>query len=517
MRLVLLRPPRYLWPFNSERSAFWQPLGLLCVAAAARRALPELDLAVWDAPGQAWGWRTLARKLAERPIDVLGLGEETASAHEGLRAAALVKRLHPACVVVAGGVHYPHAIEATLATGCVDVIVRGEGEHTFVELLQCLHAGRPWHDVAGLAFRDAAGRTVLTPPRPLIADLDTLPLPAYDLVDMTRYGRGSRNHPDLVALEHSRGCIDSCGFCVLWKQMGESLDGNGRVRPRYRTKSPARSFDEVRWLHCQYGRRTFGWVDPTFNASPEWSDGWAELMLGSGLMGSRGRPRTLHTAWVRADCVVRDEKLGILSKLVRAGLRQVVLGLERDDPAGLGLLGKHNNDPEMCAAAIAIFREKYPQVYTIGSVIIGLPGDRPDSLRRLCDWANGLGIDYCLMIPLTPIPGTRFAEEAARAGLVANANWADYNFHTPVCTTGAATLRDVDATYARRMLTVSGPRLASLWRGLIVERDARKRRVNWALVRHGARVGVESLWRMLRGPAGAEPASYARRPSWYDT
>ena len=75
MRVVLLRPARYLWPFNSERSAFWQPLGLLCIAAAARRAVPGLDLAVWDATGRAWGWRTLGRKLAERRIDMLGIGE----------------------------------------------------------------------------------------------------------------------------------------------------------------------------------------------------------------------------------------------------------------------------------------------------------------------------------------------------------------------------------------------------------------------------------------------------------
>jgi hypothetical protein len=68
--ILLLRPPRYLWPFNSETSAFWQPLGLLCLAAAVRRELPEEEVQVWDAPGAQWGWRTFEQRLAQTRIDV---------------------------------------------------------------------------------------------------------------------------------------------------------------------------------------------------------------------------------------------------------------------------------------------------------------------------------------------------------------------------------------------------------------------------------------------------------------
>jgi len=289
MRVLLLRPPRYLWPFNSETSAFWQPLGLACVAAAVRQAMPDVRIEVLDAPAEKVGWKTLRRRLAAEPVDVLGVGEETVSAHEALRAAGLARQLHPGCTVVAGGTYFPYAVEETLADGRVDVIVRGEGEVTFVELLRRLRDRAAWAEVPGLALRDAGGRIVYTQPRPLIDDLDALPFPAYDLLCMGQYGRGSRNHPALVSLEHSRGCVDSCGFCILWRHMGESVNGNGRFRPRYRTKSAERSFAEVERLYRDFGRRTFGWVDPTFNASPAWSDAWAERMLASRLVGPRGR------------------------------------------------------------------------------------------------------------------------------------------------------------------------------------------------------------------------------------
>ncbi|MBN1766750.1 MAG: B12-binding domain-containing radical SAM protein, partial [Sedimentisphaerales bacterium] len=408
MRILLLRPPRYVWPFNSETSAFWQPLGLLCLAAAARREVPDADIQVWDAPAEKTGWQTLERRLAETPIDVLGIGEETVSVHEALRAARLVKRYYPDCLVVAGGTYFAHTIESSLNEDSIDVIVRGEGEQTWVELLRHYDNWSLWPSIAGLAFRGDHNQTVMTPVRPVIKDLDTLPFPAYDLINMNSYGYRSHNHPGLVSIEHSRGCIDTCDFCILWKHMGESVNGNGQVRPCWRTKSARRSFEEVQRLYHEFGRRTFGWVDPTFNVSSEWSDEWAELMLNSKL-NTREGAATLHTAWLRADGVIRDEKLGVLEKLVRAGLRQVMIGIERDDPEGLVTLNKHNNAPEICREALGILREKYPQVYTIGSMIFGLPGDTRDDLNRLLDCQYDMGMDYCFLIPLTPNPGTALA------------------------------------------------------------------------------------------------------------
>ena len=515
MRVVLLRPPRYVWPFNSETSAFWQPLGLLCLAAAGRKHVPEAEIEVWDAPGNHWGWRTLEMKINERRIDVLGVGEETVSAHEAMRAAELVKRRHPGCRVFAGGTYFAYSAKNVLPGGAIDVVVHGEGEETFVELLQCLQDRSRRVGIKGISFLDDAGTLVTTKARPLIADLDQLPLPAYDMVDMKRYGRGSRNHPGLVSIEHSRGCIDSCNFCILWRQMGRSVHGNGTVQPCYRTKSPRRSFEEVQWLYHRFGRRTFGWVDPTFNASAEWSDQWAELMLRSECMDARARPRTIHTAWMRADCVVRDERLGVLGKLIAAGLRQVMVGVERDDPAGLALLNKHNNSAETCREAFAIFREKYPQVFTIGSIILGLPGDTMADLRRLMSCEYDMGMDYGFLIPLTPNPGSGASDMARRGGYVDNEDPACHNFHTPVCRTDSLSLRDLESVYWRQMFLPDRRRLKRMLRQLL-QPDRRKRRVQLALLAKGTNIAARSLCRRVFHPRHHQPSLYSRRPSWYD-
>lgn len=516
-RIVLLRPPRYLWPFNSETSAFWQPLGLLCLAAAVRRDLPSAQVEVWDCPGEKCGWRSLERRMAGRRIDVLGVGEETVSAHEALRAAGLAKRLHPGCLVVAGGVYFPYVIEPTLKDGRIDVVVRGEGERTFCELLAHLEDRGAWGTIAGLAFREDDGTIRLTPARPLIDRLDDLPYPAYELLDNSLYGRGSRNHPGLVSIEHSRGCVDSCEFCILWKQMGESVNGNGKVRPRYRTKSPGRSVDEVRRLYHDFGRRTFGWVDPTFNGSPDWSDGFAEGLFRTDLMDGRGRPRTVHTAWLRADGVIRDHRLGILGKLVRAGLRQVMIGVERTDARGMAVLGKHNNDPDVCREAFAIFREHHPEVFTIGTMIFGLPTDTTVDLGRIVRCQDEFGMDYCFVIPLTPNPGTAAADAAASEGRIPDGELARYNFITPVCTTDSLGLRQLERVYWQCMFRPTRHRVVYALKELLGQRDRRKRRVGIALLKHGTGIAVRSLLRAALRRKTDQPTSFSRKPKWYDT
>jgi len=121
------------------------------------------------------------------------------------------------------------------------------------------------------------GTRSFTPPRPLIPDLDELPFPAYDLLPVSCYGRGSRNHSDLAAIELGRGCVGSCSFCVLWRQMGQYR--HSTLHPLLRTKSPERLLEEIRILAGKFQRRYLGWVDPCFNADPQIPGRLAELML----------------------------------------------------------------------------------------------------------------------------------------------------------------------------------------------------------------------------------------------
>ena len=430
---LFVRPPRPLWPFIGPSMSFWPPLAFASLAAALREALPDLRVAILDAPVLQMGWQRLEREIRQLRPAYVGLGEEAVSCVEGLRLARLAKA--SGARVMAGGCFFGHVAPQVLATGLVDIVVHGEGEITLVELVEALRSGAAddLRQVRGISYDAAAfGRSardrppaasqvadthlsrtpigfaggpqgaesgvVFTGHRPLVSDLDRLPFPAYDLLPVERYGERSRNHPRFAAIELSRGCLDACSFCVLWRQKGH-FQGS-RVMPRLRAKSPERLIEEVRRLARRFGRGYLGWVDPCFNADPQVPAQLAERMLRENL-------RLGQSAWVRADGLLRDEASGALETCVAAGLNEVYAGVERPDTAGMEALHKRE-DLDQCRRAFRMLAEKYPQVFIVGSFIYGLPGDTPDTVRRVFRLSLELDLDKAFFIPLTPLPGTPF-------------------------------------------------------------------------------------------------------------
>ncbi|WP_348260885.1 radical SAM protein [Telmatobacter sp. DSM 110680] len=383
---LFVRPPRPLWPFNGPSTAFWPPLAFASMAAALRQHVPEIRVAILDAPALSMGWSTLTQILISLKPDCIGIGEEAVSCVEGLRIARLAKGL--GARVVAGGCFFSQVAAQVLATGLVDVVVHGEGEITVVELMRAMLAKdvKALRCVDGISYLDGE-EVVFTGSRVLLANLDNLPFPAYDLLPMEKYGAHSRHHPNFTSIEASRGCTHGCEFCVLWRQMGR-FDAQRQV-PCLRVKSPERLLDEIRILMDRYGRRYLGWVDPCFNADPHTS---ARLAIG-------------QSAWVRADYVVRDDSSGALKLCCEAGWNEAYLGIERLDHKELARLGKGNLHGEV-DCAVQLLRAQYPQVITFGSLIYGLPADTPQSVRALFQAAEKLNIDQLFFIPLTPLPGT---------------------------------------------------------------------------------------------------------------
>jgi anaerobic magnesium-protoporphyrin IX monomethyl ester cyclase len=394
---LFVRPPRPQWPFNGSQSAVWPPLAFASLAAALRDNVRDLRVAILDAPALRMGWRSLEAELRRLQPTYVAIGEEAVSCQEGLRLARLARQLQAR--VIAGGCFFGHAADEAIGTGLVDVVVHGEGEVTIVELMEALCSGsvKDLGRVEGITF--SHGEEIIhTNPRPLIPDLDQLPMPAFDLLPMQCYGRGSRNHPDLAAIELGRGCFGSCNFCVLWRQMGR-FQGSTLV-PHLRTKSPERLIEEIQLLVRKYHRRYLGWVDPCFNASSNAPGRLADLMLRQNL-------RIGQSAWVRADALLRDAGSGDLAQLVQAGLNEVYIGIERSDSPMLDKLNKSVKAAE-CRRALQMLAQDFPEVYTIGSFIYGMPGDTPDSVKELHRYASRLLLDYTFFIPLTPLPGTPY-------------------------------------------------------------------------------------------------------------
>ena len=212
MRICLVDPPHKLFP----GLRMWTPsFGLLSVAAylQAKTAFPVeiLDCTTFLDP-----WGELARRIEAAKPDLIGVTcSATCLSPEALQAIRLAKKISPRSVVVAGGGHFSLVAEKVLAEiPELDYIITGEGEVTFVELASCLEQGEhSVDDIPGLAFR-RDGKVVFTAPRGLLKNLDSLPMPAYHLLDMEAdayywHGMGRR----AFGISTSRGCGDSCAYC----------------------------------------------------------------------------------------------------------------------------------------------------------------------------------------------------------------------------------------------------------------------------------------------------------------
>jgi len=526
MRIVVVQPPRRYWPYISEGDNYMLPQALPALGSVLRAAGHEVFLV--DCLPIHMGWRSLAEHLKTLDPDIVACGENHALyASEALRFFALCRDVVPRAVRVAGGAHFtnlwhryiglpqgmehPQGLEQApgAVDGDIDVAVIGEGEITFGDLCEELGQAKPdLSKVAGIVYRDG-DQCIRTAPRLLVQDLDTLPLPAYDMVPMSLYGTSRYLFsPQATTIHHSRGCTSQCSFCAWWTTMADrSYDAAGRtvLKSRWRTKSPERSFEELELLYRRYDRQAFVWVDESWNISAEWSDRFADLILASNM-----KPRWM--AFFRADGVVRDEKLGILEKLVRAGLRHVLIGVERAEDSTLEDMNKRFYQGGVAEQALRIFKRRYPQVFLQGTFIVGVKDETPDSMERQAALARRLNIDFPAFHPITPVPGTPIYDAAIREGKITESMFDEFDWLTPVLDSQYMTRDEIAEAMHRMNRTFVNPRW--LARGLLSRSRYKRDMYVWFLI-VSTRMGWDVAKQRLN-PLRAEHYQQLVTPDWYE-
>ncbi len=281
----------------------------------------------------------------------------------------------------------------------VDVVIEGELETCLADLCDALSGKTGLAEVRGISFSDG-GRIVRTAPSPPLDDLDSLPSPAYELLDMERYydygkiemKRGGRGRRFFTVLS-SRGCPYGCEYCPYILEFGT----------RWRALSAERTVDEVETLVRKYSVEAIWFRDPTWNFDVERS-----IAICNGLL-----EKDLRIVWraeMRAD-LVTDE---LAAAMKRSGCVNAQVGLETGADLLFSQRGKRGST---LGKMIKGFRSlRSASIPITANVMVGLPGESWRTVRETAEILDRLQPHRINVAFLVPYPGTKLFEEARRKG-----------------------------------------------------------------------------------------------------
>lgn len=403
-RILLIRPPD---PFqNSALLSHTRPMNLAYLAAALRKAGFEPALA--DFETTPYSINGLKRLLEDFSPAVAAVTAMTPTIVSAAALAGDVKLLFPDIVTIVGGSHSSALPELTLTQfQSFDYVVTGEGEATLAELCMRLLDGGRDNDISGIAFRENGGVT-LTEPRRLIADLDSIPFPARDLIDYTTQAghssRGFSNRLHSTELFTSRGCPVGCSFCAIQATFGRTV----------RFRDPAAIEDEVR---CMVSDQHFNHVviaDDTFTLQPTRAAAICEIL-----------GRSAIVSW-SCDTRVNTVSLELLKQMKQDGCTKVAFGVESGSQRLLDSMGKGISVAQVRNAVNWARDAGIPRIE--GNFIIGCdPTETLEELDMTRDLICSLPWTFVSVAVIVPYPGTPLRARMLASGLIYNeTGWQDY-------------------------------------------------------------------------------------------
>jgi radical SAM superfamily enzyme YgiQ (UPF0313 family) len=391
---LLLINPLFLHDDPVERRLMtpYFPLGLLYLAATAREA--GYKVSIFDAMFESSDEAFVTALEREQPR-VVGISVLTTVRAAAFRLAELARR-HGATVVVGGAdvTGRPESYLRHRSNGfhLVDIAVIGEAEQTLLELLPHLLNGKGigpnLNGVKGLAYLDPEGQVVRTPARPHLQDLDGLPLPARDLIDVEAYRRVWQSHHRFFSLSliATRGCPYGCSWCQ------KSVFGRS-----FRPRDPTSVADEMRFLKEQYRPDQIRIVDDVMGIDRQWVRAWHDAVLA-------------RDAVIPFECLSRvdlmDEELVRL--LREGGCRRIAFGAESGSQRVLDAMNKGTRVEQIRQAA-ALCRQHGIDTYFY--IMLGYPGEEWEDIQKTVALLNETRPEMFSSTIAYPLPGTDFFEQ----------------------------------------------------------------------------------------------------------
>jgi radical SAM superfamily enzyme YgiQ (UPF0313 family) len=413
-KIMLIHPPIALGGVKATIEKLHNvsaPLGLAYLAAMVK------DLPVWvkivDANLQQMTLQQIEEELREFKPDLVGMGITTASAKACGAIAKAVKQNSGKAIVVVGGPHVVATGSAMLQVFKeIDILIPGDAEEAFRELVQALLAGKPLSNCRGIIFR-RKGKIAKTKEMPLLP-LDQIPFPAWEMLPaLERYSfqpATYRRKPQSFIVA-SRGCPYRCTFCHI-----------SRFRPKIRFRSPGNIVEELRILNRDYGIKEFRFADEIFTINKKWCYEICDRII----------KKKLDISWT-CDARADHMTVELAKKLHAAGCWSVSMGIESGSQRVLDRIKKDITLQQVRDAVLAAHKGG---LGVRAFFMLGFPFETKEDIERTIAFAKSCGLDFCQFSFVIPFPGTEIFDICRKKGLFGKNGWLDYNaseYTRPVC------------------------------------------------------------------------------------
>jgi len=418
MKILYVNPSRLEAGLDAIVKA--QPLSLISIAAM----VPEHDAKLIDFKIKKYSNKQFNRILNK--FDVVAISSMTPQIYSAFEVAQMAKKA--GCTTILGGYHPTLAPDFVASHPAVDFTVRGEGEHTFREIINYIDHNRndkfKLKNIKGISYKGNDSKVNHNADRPLEYDLDVFPLPRRDLIKEKNYHYlGTR----LTPLESSRGCPHSCKFCCItkmWKDPSQKIV--------YRSKSVKRIMEEIYDVNWKNDFVFF--CDDNFTIQIKRTKKILETIIQSGI------PNKMYlSCQSRIDTLYRNQWL--MDLMQQAGMRQVFLGIESVHQQSLKAMNKRNTTPEMTQKVVKMLQDR--GISTFGGIILGFPGETKTMVRQTINFAKSLKLSCVQFTPITAFPGTEFYEEMRKEGRITSNNFKHYNLFNAMMNTNELTSKEL--------------------------------------------------------------------------
>jgi magnesium-protoporphyrin IX monomethyl ester (oxidative) cyclase len=349
-------------------------------------------------------WEYLEKKIKAFEPDVVGITcSFTVQSANAFKVAEITKKINHSIKVVMGGVHPSALPKETLQHECVDYVIIGEGEYSFLELIRKLERGKSVSGIDGLGFK-LHEKVKINPKTKFIKNIDELPFPARHLLPIEEYFKAGKRAFHVKSEKNlsvitSRGCPFDCRFCSIHCLWGRS----------WRPHSPERVISEIKHLIDTYDVEEISFEDDNIILDRE-----RFVRICEGI-------EPLDIKWCTPNGIrVNSLDHELLEIMKKSGCYSLNLAIEHGDPQMLNIM---NKQVDLEKAKQITESCKKLGIYTFGYFVIGMPGETRETIGRSIEFAKNTALNEIGVFIATPYPGSALHQECVEKKYVQDLDW----------------------------------------------------------------------------------------------